>query len=259
MSSLANLLLPCFLASAGAPGALEEALTTAGDEARLPVGFALDVAPRLGLTFHHQEDWSFAFFVPAASTSSPNLVLYAPFYLRGLGLTPLADLRVDTADYLFHALARAYLEIEGLGGRSPLGQALRGRAEEAFEEVPAGQRLDAYLDAASSFVSHALSVAVELERKHREWEAEGRSLCPDSGDLPLFALWERIFRDEPYQGSYLPPEPSGGLERRSVYSHSTLEREDKEMLMGTLLGGAWKGLPSADFQHFCNPARSRLE
>lgn len=261
MSPLAPLFLPLFLASAGAPGALEEALVTAREEARLPVAFAIEVAPELSLGFHHREDWSLAFYLPASPAAPPSLRLYAPFYLQGLQLVPLAELRVDTADYLFHSLARAHIELEVLGRGGPLAQVMRDRALEALPEVPASRRLDAYLDAASSYISHALSVAIELERKHREWVASDRSLCPDRAGRPLFDLWERIFGEEPYQGAYSAPptvgEPVGA--GALVYSRNALRREDKELLSATLLAGAWTGRAGHDFGHFCEPAAGALE
>jgi hypothetical protein len=221
----------------------------------LPLGFACAVAPRLELAFHHQEKHSPAFFVAGTGFSPPYLVLHAPSFLVGVGLRPIRDLRVDGADYLFHALVRAYFDLVAPSASLAPENLPGERAQELFPEVPPEQRLEAYHDAVASFVAHALSVAVELERKQAEWSAEGRSLCPDGGaGGPLFALWEHIFLDQPYHGRYFrTAAPGGGGGRETLYSRRALGLEDKELWAGELLGSAWTGRASPDFGHFCAP------
>jgi hypothetical protein len=251
---LPALFLPLYLASAAAPGALEASLRAAREEARLPVAFALAVAPRLALSFHHREDWNMAFLLPATGSTPPRLLLHAPYYRRGWRLAAASELPLDAAEYLFHSLALAWLELEVLGSGSALEATLRRRAEGVLPEVPEEHRLEAYLDAGASFASHALAVAAQLERLHAERRQRGAWLCPAAGQgWPLFGVWERIFTSEPYAGSFVAPASGGAVAGPRRHSRSVLQRQDKQLFARELLSGLWTGDPLRDFAAFCPP------
>ncbi|HEV8629575.1 MAG TPA: hypothetical protein VGV61_04595 [Thermoanaerobaculia bacterium] len=245
MSSLFLLLVGLWAGSAFAAGAVDRQLGEAATLQRLPLGFAREEARRLVLVFHQDPDQPAAGYLAANAGGQARLALYAPHFLRGLQLRPLADLPVDLSEAYFNALLEAYLRRQlGLPG-SELGVELRRRALSTMTDVPVARRLEAYVDAQTSFGSHLLSVANELDRSQQRRQATGRSLCGLlSRPLPLFTLWERALGDGGYPGAYVLGGPPG--EGALRFSRSVLTASDKRLMVERVLRAPWVGSVAAD-------------
>lgn len=242
-------LVALWAGSAYAPGALDRQLAAReGGATPLPLAFAREEAQRLQLVLHDDREAVAAEYEPATGKAPPRLRLYAPHYLRGVGLRPVLDLQVDLAEGLFHALLASRLESELASPRSELAAELRRRAEATMVDVPARHRLEAYLDAQASFGAHVLAVANELDRSEARRHAAGGSLCPLLGlPLPLLQLWERMLAgNEAYAGAYVERGPHG--EPRVRFSRSTLTRDDKRLLLQRVLRTPWNGAVAHDLE-----------
>lgn len=280
VTGLAGVLL-AIAAAIGPNGHLVEAQLA--DAGGLPVDVLRRPAGGWWVVFHHQRDWAPAFYsepdadiavLGAAAAASgtpihrllpglglPRLFLYAPHYLEGGRLRRLEAMAVDVAEGYFHALLEAALnapEARGDSGILDFRRAAGRRADELMAEVPAGQRLDAYLSAVRDFASHLLSIANEVRRADRRSRERGSDLCAFL-DPPrtLFALWERSLRETVYRGRYRAT-PETGTAGNPAWrtTRRGLEAVDKARVLTELLGGRWRGDAARDFPGLC-PLDSR--
>lgn len=238
------MLVSLWAGSAFAPGAIDRHLADPGTSDRLPVGFAREAAERWIVSFHEDRASVPAEYLPGRGGSPDRLALYGPAYLNGLELRPVLDLTVDLCEAYFHALLEGYLVRHMAQPGDPLGAELRQRAFTVMTDVPDPQRYAAYQDAQASFGAHLLAVANELDRSERRRRTHGGSLCASlSRPLPLFALWERVLGDDRFQGAYVVG-PEGNEQVR--FSHTSLARADKRLLVERVLRAPWRGSAAAD-------------
>jgi|GEM_PF-5291666 len=165
------------------------------------------------------------------------------------GWKSLAELPVDSTEYLFHALLQAYLELEILPGQGPFAEQLERRAAQRMAAIPPAERLAAYVEALSSFGAHTLAVANELERLAQRQSARGGDICQNL-ERPgtLFALWPRIFTDGQYTGRYYRPGSAEGAVGKWVETGITLDREDKALFLHHILEDWWGEDPATGMQ-----------
>jgi hypothetical protein len=244
---------------------LEDYLGSGSHREFLPLGFADELLPQIGVWFHQAEQRALTYTVsgwqllaqdgedadrleggeePAAIFS-----LYEPAYRAGDAWIPPVDLTVDAAEYLFNNLVSLYLEEEVRRG-SPFGRRLDARAQKLLAPLPEQVRQPAYLQAAADFASHALAVAGQLERSARRHESKDSNICRHK-DAPwsLFGLWDSIFTTTPYPASYHPA-PSSDSEpvspQPAITTDISLTLEDKSLLRQHLFGDFWSGSKEHD-------------
>ncbi len=233
-----------------------------GGSVSLPSAWVEPVAASARVVFHDRREWAMAFYLPAgvaaagvpaagvpAAGEVPRLYLYAPYYLAPDGLPPAPRMPVDVAEYYFHALLEAALDLR-IAAEPAWAAAADRRAAELMSEVPEIERRSVYLAALGDFGAHVLSIANEIDRAARRQRAAGRDVCPQI-ELPgpLFGLWARSFGDAPYRGRYRAPGGAGAP--RWTRSRRGLERRDKEVLVRQVLRVAWSGDPARDFAALC--------
>jgi hypothetical protein len=240
MGGLLLYLIGVWASSAYGPEALPRQVAAATARGHLPIAFASTLAGDLPLRIERLPDGARATYRPASAGNPEVLVLDGPTYVRGVRLIPVVDMPVDLGESYFAALLDAHLARALRQPAAPLAVELRRRAGEALPDVPPEQRVEAYVGALTSFGSHLLAVANELERKEIQRRDRG-GLCPLLGrELPLLALWERIFTSEPYHGAYETP---GGAAR---WSRAALRPEDKRFLLDVVLDSRWRGSVRGD-------------
>ncbi len=227
------------------------------------------------LVFHRRSSWAMAFYSPPEADLGsveraadevlveperllsefelPRIFLFAPYYGSRDELADLAEVSIDVAENVYHALLEAYFDRECRDPASAYLAAARQRTGSVMAEVPEPQRLAAYLAAASDFGSHLLSIAHEIGRADRRARARGGDLCALL-DPPrtLFGLWAASVETASYPGRYaVLSAGEGGLGGRQATTRRGLERRDKELVLEHVLGGVWTGDPAADFGHLC--------
>ncbi len=228
----------------------------------LPVAWLEPVADRVHVVFHAREDWAMAFYdasgatpAPAgdalaggSSANGPRLTLFAPFYLAPGGLVEPSQMPVDVAEYYFHALIEAALDIER---ESAYAGFMGERAVELMAEVPVTHRSSAYGSALADFGAHLLSIRNEIARLAERRAAAGGDLC-GLLDQPasLFGLWRRSIDSGTYAGSYFSAGDDGPP--RWVQSRRALDRSDKDRFLAEILGVDWSGDPARDFAAICS-------
>ncbi len=244
----------------GANGFLIERQLT-GVEA-LPAAWLEPVAERASIVFHAREDWAMAFYVaprassatlagapgmPPVEAAGPHLALYAPYYLAPGGLVAASRMPVDVAEYYFHALLEAALELER---GSAYADWIEERAAELMTGTPEEQRATAYAAALADFGAHLLAIRNEIARAAERQAAAGRDLCRHL-DQPasLFGLWRRSLTGGRYAGGYFASDGEGPP--RWTTSRQALERSDKDRFLVELFGVDWSGDPREDFEAVC--------
>ncbi len=211
----------------------------------LPSAWLDPVADRASIVFHAREDWAMAFYVaPEAEAAGPRIALFAPYYLAPGGLVAASRMPVDVAEYCFHALIEATLDLES--DRAWIEE----RAAELMTDVPRAQRAAAYAAALADFGAHLLAIRNELSRVAERQAATGRDLC-QLLDQPasLFGLWRRSLTGGRYAGGFFAPEADGTP--RWAESRQALERADKDRFLAEIFGVAWSGEPREDFEALC--------
>ncbi|MDX1632224.1 MAG: hypothetical protein R3234_10205 [Thermoanaerobaculia bacterium] len=245
-SGLVSLLVALALESTSAPGAVDEWIATA-EELGAPLGFAEGLSEEVPVVWHDREEWSMAAFFQSGPEGRGTLLLYDPFFRRGLWFRPISDMPPDMTEYLLHALLEARLYRE-LRRDSEVGSGVRSRSNR-MRSAPAEARIEAQVDALASFGSHLLSIYLEIARKERQRRAEGRSLCPHlNRGLPLFGLWERVFEKGDYSGRYSRASTGTDPGREVEYTRERLTDEDKRWLLEEILGVSWVGRAEEDLQ-----------
>ena len=263
MPIFADLVL-AFAWTFGANGFLIERQLT-GVEA-LPSAWLGPVTEHTRIAFHDREDWAMAFYVSAGHASgatatedaAPRLALFAPYYLAPGGLVAASGMPVDVAEYYFHALIEAALDLRvslaPLRGDIERDSAYAGwigkRAAALMTGTPEAHRRAAYTSALADFGAHLLSMRNEIARLAERQAAAGRDLCRLL-DQPasLFGLWRRSLEDGRYPGEYFASE--AGSPPRWVTSRQALERSDKDRFLAEVLGVTWTGEPRDDFETIC--------
>ena len=215
----------------------------------------------------------------------PRLFLFAPYYLATDGLVAVSRMPVDVAEYYFHALLEASLDL-GSGGAAYAAWA-EARAAELMSEVPAAQRRQAYRAALSDFGAHLLSIANEISRAARRQAAAGRDICRLLGVRPshrttprpeglgqerdpedrvtgalgrpasLFGHWERSFSGGNYRDGYHLSSPGLSSPGRREESRQPLGFQDKERFLREVLGATWSGCSGRDFAALCPSISAR--
>ncbi len=235
----------------------------------LPLAWAAPLADHANIVFHAREDWSMAFYLPAVADpvspadvpqereqGEPRLVLFAPYYLAPDGLVDISRMPVDVAEYYFHALAEAALDLEIGGalhrrgaGKAPYAVYLKQRAAELMIDVPQTHRLAAYTSALADFGAHLLAIRNETWRAARRQTAAGSDICRHlEQPASLFGLWRRSLAGGSYTGGYYA---SNGGSPRWLRSRQMLDRSDKDRFLAELFGVAWSGDPEQDFEAMC--------
>ena len=236
----------------------------------LPVAWVEPVSHRVDVAFHDRADWAMAFYVsgnasgapprhasetPSGSSAArtavpPRLVLYAPYYLAPEGLTPPPHMAVDIAEYYFHALLEAALDLELHAAESPYAVWMEARAAERMTAVPEAQRLPIYVSALAEFGAHLLSIRNELTRVAERQAVAGRDLCRQlDREASLFGLWHRGFASGRYAGRAFVSNGAGPP--RMTPGRQPLERVDKDRFVREILGVDWVGEPRRDFATLC--------
>jgi hypothetical protein len=240
----------------------------------LPAAWLAPVGRRVEVAFHDRDDWAMAFYLtgrasgaaaggaappPAAAESAPpnpgpRIVLYAPYYLAPGGLAPPSAMAVDVAEYYFHALLEAALDLELEASGSPYAAWAEARAAELMTAVPPSQRSAVYASALADFGAHLLSIRNELTRVAERHAAGGRDVCLTL-DQPasLFGLWRRSFAGGSYPGGTFVQDGAGTP--RWTEGRQPLERVDKQRFVAELLGAGWVGEPRLDFGALCDVQR----
>ncbi len=230
----------------------------------LPSAWLEPVAERVRVVFHGREDWAMAFYLPAAPAEpgpapaggEARVSLFAPYFLAPGGLVEVSRMPVDVAEYYFHALIEASLDLE-LEHGSPYAAWVKQRATELMADVPPAHRLAAYSSALSDFGAHLLSIRNEISRAAERQAASGRDVCRHL-DRPasLFGLWRRSLDTGSYPGGYssVLSEAPGAVRPCWRQSRNALERVDKDRFLAELLGVAWSG-GAEDFETLCPKAR----
>ncbi len=231
------------------------------DVEALPIAWLEPVTDHASITFHAREDWAMAFYVAghasgatsgrasgATPAPGPRLVLYAPYYLAPGGLPTVSGMPVDVAEYYFHALIEAALDLDP--DETSYAGRLDERAAELMTDVPPAHRLPAYTSALADFGAHLLAVRNEISRLAERQAAVGRDLCRHL-DQPasLFGLWHRSIAGGTYAGSYFVPDGDGLP--HWAQSRQALERSDKDRFLEELFGVVWSGDPKQDFAVVC--------
>ncbi len=249
----------------------------------LGVDWVRPVAANARIIFHDQPDWAMAFYVPASAVSvaisrqdvadeilplgdvgRPRVFLYAPYYLKAAGLREASGMSVDVAEYYFHALLEARLDLVESHGGSPYGRFVVGRAAEWMTDVPEAQRTSTYLDAVADFGAHVLSLVQEISRASQRSARSGDK--PAGSELchllahpaSLFALWRKSLTQGAFVGWFEANESSsegtaGPAGSQWVVSRQPLTWRDKEMFLREVLGQVWSGDPAHDFTWLCPP------
>lgn len=229
------------------------------DVQALPLTWLEPVTGRIRIVFHGREDWAMASYLPAAvghgvsatDVSYPRLALFAPYYLAPSGLVDISRMPVDVAEYYFHALIEAALDVElGDAPPSPYADWMRERAVELMSEIPKAQRLTAYTSALADFGAYVLAVRNEIARAADRQAAIGRDVCRHlEQPASLFGLWNRSLASGRYSGGYFAPESGGSSDW--VTSRQALHRADKERFLEELFDVSWTGDPRRDFEEIC--------
>ncbi len=192
-----------------------------------------------------------AFYLPpSGDPGSPEgrLFLHAPYYLAPSGLAAPSRMPVDVAEYYFHALLEASLDLDRAAG-SRYATWTRQRASELMADVPEAQRPDSYLGALSDFGAHLLSMRNEVWRLAKRQAAAGRDVCRHlDSPASLFGLWRQSIEQGAYFGSYYLP-AGGGVPSQS---RRPLTRSDKARFLTEILGVVWAGDPATDFAGLCS-------
>ncbi len=231
----------------GANGYLIERQAAGSD--MLPAAWLAPVSRRVEVAFHGRADWMMAFYVADRAAGARRVVLYAPYYLAPGGLAPSSSMAVDVAEYYYHALLEAALDLEMADGSSYAAW-VEARAAKLMTAVPEAQRLSVYAAALADFGAHLLSIRNELARLAERQGAAGRDLCR-LVDRPasLFGLWRRSFVDGPYAGGAFVSDGTG-LPRWQE-GEQPIERVDKDRFVAEVLGVDWEGEPKGDFAEMC--------
>ncbi len=209
----------------------------------LPAAWLEPVAEHVRVVFHGREDWAMAFY----DEDDPRVALFAPYYLAPDGLVAASRMPVDVAEYYFHALIEAALDLgSGPGSAGWLDE----RATELLSEVPPAHRREAYVSALADFGAHLLAMRNEIARVAGRQAAAGRDVCRHL-DQPasLFGLWRRSIAGGAYAGSFFTAGDGGPP--RWVQTRQSLERSDKDRFLAEILGVAWTGDPRRDFEAIC--------
>lgn len=248
----------------------------------LPAAWARPVAERAQVVFHGREDWAMAFYVPGRvsgssaglvpgsslaagqgrprlDTGPPRIALFAPYYLAPEGLVAASEMPVDVAEYYFHTLIEAALDLALERDASASSARWMGeRSARLLTGVPEAQRLSAYTSALADFGAHLLSIRNEVERAAARQAASGRDLCRLL-DRPasLFGLWRQSIASGSYTGGYLTSE--AGAASRWARSRQALDRSDKDRFLAEVLGVAWSGDPRSDFESMCPGSRPPVQ
>lgn len=265
MSGLAAAALWSFLAVGPNDGPLHAVLAAGSRD--LPLAAVAPAVGRLWVVFHDRGEAPPAAYLAAEGNDLvmtalaaggqggerllpglrlPRLLLRRGWYGDERGPRPIPTLALDAAESLFGALLEARIDL-GL----PVAYRLEAeaRAGVLFAEVPAAQRLAAYLEAVAGFVSHVLSVGHELARLVARGEAAGKDPCA-LADPPrlLFARWGEAFAAPDFRAFY---RPEGAGPDAVATTKVGLEEEDKRWALRRLLGVEWTGEPRHDLPGLC--------
>lgn len=243
----------------------------------LPLTTLARTAEELWLVPHEEADWSRAFFTPPESAlyfallgrterllgglEVPRLFVHSSYARDGPeGGYALANMAVDSAEYLLNALVEAHLAREMTREGSPYRQVVERRVGELLPQVPPEYRVEAYLAATADFGAHILSIAHEVNRAARRAKALEKDPCALlERHVPLLSLWETGFERARFTGRYARPVATSekpGTTRRPgaiqwVETRQSLERLDKELFVRHMLGGVWQGKAEHDFARLC--------
>lgn len=175
----------------------------------------------------------------------PRLLVLGRLYAPEGRLRPLADLPVDAAEYLLHALFEALLD--RLQQQEPAPPWLLA-AEQTFADLPLERRREAAIEAFADFGSHLVSLASEIDKRVGD-PARGAALCSAAArGVGLFALWTGSFERQPFPASYYrvgSAEP-GALPGERIYSAVSLSRALREQFVAEVIKRPWRGEPRAD-------------